>query len=116
MQAVQQGSMEAQDLARFTQSCLATLSVAYKQAKLSTEVSLYTCGSVMILPCRSKLPLQASLMCLLVCCNFQAPCWYEVHTLSALLTATPLDSPACGAFMRHIRWLSVVLALWHACD
>ncbi len=44
MQAEQHGSMEAQDLARFTQSCLATLTVAYKQAKLSTEVGLYTLG------------------------------------------------------------------------
>jgi len=32
--------MEVQDLARFTQSCLATLTVAYKQAQLSTEVGL----------------------------------------------------------------------------
>ena len=40
MQAVQHGSVDAQDLARFAQSCLATLTVAYKQAKLSAEVVL----------------------------------------------------------------------------
>ncbi len=38
MQIVQHGSVEVHELARFTQSCLATLTVAYKQAKLSQQV------------------------------------------------------------------------------
>ena len=54
MQAVQHGSMEVQDLARFTQSCLATLTVAYKQAKLSEQVGSVVSsvvGSVVGLGC-----------------------------------------------------------------
>lgn len=115
MQAVQHGSMEVQDLVRFTQSCLATLTVAYKQAKLSEEVGLYSCSSLPMLPCFcSKLPLQASLLCLLLCCNFLKLCKDEVHTLCALLTAKPLG-PVCGSLVRYIHWLFVVLAVWHAC-
>lgn len=73
MQAVQHGSLEAQDLVRFTQSCLATLTVAYKQDKLSEEVGLYGWGSLSILPCsRPKPALADKLAVFLLCCNSQA--------------------------------------------
>lgn len=37
-QAVQEGNLELEDLSRFTQTCLATLTAAYKQQSLTQQV------------------------------------------------------------------------------
>ncbi len=114
MQAVQHGSLEVQDLAMFAQSCLATLTVAYKQDKLSAEVRstvatvCRSCSTVSILRqcvnlaavCRSCLAVAPSypgkLSVASALLNFQQLGKDEVDTLSALLTAKPLDS-VCGS-------------------
>ncbi|KAA6426422.1 MAG: hypothetical protein FRX49_03533 [Trebouxia sp. A1-2] len=100
-QAVQQGSMEAQDLARFTQSCLATLSVAYKQAKLSTEaqglvdqLSAYVDGFVG--DCLAELPDQDR--GLSPFSSLAAP----VRAFAAAVLKFKLDSPATIKLLRRL--------------
>ncbi|KAL0021866.1 hypothetical protein WJX77_009321 [Trebouxia sp. C0004] len=100
-QAVQHGSMEAQDLANFTQSCLATLTVAYKQAKLSEEAQelvdqLSACVNGFVGDCLAELPDQER--GLGPFSSLAAP----VRTFAAAVLKCRLGSPATIKLLRRL--------------